>query len=200
MNAMKRMNLRRQTLARGFSVILVCLFFQGAAAEEPFNKDDLNRFLTNGVPFLDWVRTNRQEKVLDRLMDQPRSIAEFPAAVRFLQDHQWDPERFAYILNHVLVVYQRRGMGRDPAQLLAQLDETKLAVRADATQSESNKVLVLAMVESNQCEVRKMDKAFGALPPQEVRLMWFYRAELQQALAGHLPIHECVLPMPPKKP
>ena len=182
------------------AAFLSLLAVQVTAAEDPFKADDLKRFLAESVPFLDWVRTNRQERMLNRLMENPRSIAEFPEAVRFLEDRQWEPERFAYILNHVIVAYKRLGMGKDPNQLLAQLERTKLAIGADAAQSESDKARTLTMVAEAQREAQKTDQAFAALPPEEVRLLWLHRLEMQQALEEHLPISKRVLPNPVRKP
>ena len=137
---------------------------------------------------------------MDRLMAESRAIAEFPEAVRFLQDRKWKPERFAYILNHVIVAYKRLGMGREPSQLLARLEQTRAAVSADATQSQSEKARTLAIVAEAQREVRKIDKAFAELPTEEVRLMWLHRAELHRALDGRLPMSKRVLPNPSRKP
>jgi hypothetical protein len=170
------------------------------AAEKPFNADDLKRFLVESGPFLDWVRTNHQERVMNRLMEQPQSIAEFPEAVQFLRDRKWEPQRFAYVLNHVIVGYKRLGMGREPSQLLARLEQTRAAVNADATQSESEKARTLEIVAKAQREAQKTDKAFAALPPEEVRLMWLHRTELQGALEGRLGISKRVLPNPAKTP
>jgi len=186
----------RWTVA-GFCAILA---LHATAAETPFKADDLKRFLGDSVPFLEWVRTNHQERTMDRLMAESRAIAEFPEAVRFLQDRKWKPERFAYILNHVIVAYKRLGMGREPSQLLARLEQTRAAVSADATQSESEKARTLAIVAEAQREVRKIDKAFAELPTEEVRLMWLHRAELHRALDGRLPMSKRVLPNPSRKP
>jgi hypothetical protein len=201
-DAVKKINTARQTLARSiWAILFLVLTLHNAAAEEPFNNSDLKQFLTNSnsVPFLEWVRTNSQEQMMVRLMDKPQSIAEFPEAVRFLQDRKWKPERFAYILNHVIVAHQRIGMGKDPSQLLARLDQTTIATRADATQSESDKAATLAMIANAQHDVRKIDKAFAELPPEEVRLMWLHRVDLHKVLDGHLPIKARVLPVSPGK-
>ena len=179
-----------------FSMLAV----QVTAAEVPFKADDLKRFLNESVPFLEWVRTNHQEQAMHCLMEESRSIAEFPEAVRFLQDRKWAPQRFAYILNHVIVAYKRLGMGQEPSQLLARLEQTRAAVSADATQSESEKARTLAIVAEAQRGAQKTDKAFAALPPEEVRLMWLYRVDLQNALDKHLPISKRVLPNPVRKP
>jgi hypothetical protein len=176
------------------------LSFPVTAAAEPFQTAELKRFLAESTPFLEWVRTNHQEQVVERLMEKPRSIAGFPAAVRYLRERRWEPERFAYILNHVLVAYKRLGAGKAPSQLLKRLEQTGAAVRADATQSEAEKARTLAAVAEAQREVQETDKAFAQLPPEEVRLMWFHRAELRKALEGNLPLRERVLPNPAKKP
>ena len=186
----------RWTVA-GFCAILA---LHATAAEKPFTGNDLKRFLADGVPFLEWVRTNHQERAIDRLMEESQTIAEFPEAVQFLRERKWEPQRFAYILNHVIVAYKRLGMGREPSQLLTRLEQTKTAVRADATQSESEKARTLAIIAEAQREAQKADKAFAALPPNEVRLMWLHRVELQNALDGHLPISKRVLPNPARKP
>lgn len=171
---------------------------QLTAAEEPFKVDELKRFVAKSAPFLDWARTNRQEQMLERLMDKPPSIAEFPDAVRFLKDHKWEPARFAYILNHVLVAYKRLGIGKEPDQLLRRLEQTRISVR-DANQTEAEKARILAVVAEAQREVQKTDQAFAALPAEEVRLLWLHREELRQALEGRLPITKRVLPNPNKK-
>ena len=59
----------------GFCAILA---LSATAADKAFTANDLKRFLTEGVPFLEWVRTNHQDRVMARLMEQPQSIAEFP--------------------------------------------------------------------------------------------------------------------------
>ena len=51
----------------GFCAMLA---LQVTAVEKPFTGDDLKPFLAESVPFLEWVRTNHQERVLDRLLRQ----------------------------------------------------------------------------------------------------------------------------------
>ena len=182
------------------AAVVSLLAIRAVAAEGPFTAGQLKRFLAEGVPFLEWVRTNHQERVLERVLEDPGSVREFPEAMRFLEDRNWKPERFAYILNHVIVAYKRLGMGKEPSQLLDRLERSKQAASTDATQSESDKARTLAIVAEAQREAQKTDKSFAALPPEEVRLMWFHRSEMSQALDGHLPISKRVLPNPASKP
>lgn len=185
---------------RAWGWIVVAFFgllvSQAPASEQPLNVDELKRFIAESAPFLEWVRTNHQERVFDRLMDQPRSITEFPETVQFLRNHKWDPERFAYILNHVITAYKRLAMGKDPYRVLTRLEETKVAVQKDLTQSESEKARTLSIIAEAQQEVRKTDKAFAEIPADEVRLIWLHRVELHQALDGRFPIRKRVLPNP----
>ena len=182
------------------AVGLGLLTTRATAGEQPFKADELSRFLAEGVPFLEWSRTNHQEQMLAQVMGKPQAIAEFPGAVRFLQDRQWEPERFAYIFNHVLTAYRRLEMGNDPGRLLQRLDQTKTAVLADAAQSESEKARLLAVIAEAQRDAMQTDKAFAALPAEEVRVMWLRRVELRQVLEGHMPISPRVLPNPNRKP
>ncbi|MGA2138645.1 MAG: hypothetical protein ABSH14_07260 [Verrucomicrobiia bacterium] len=183
----------------------ICAAFLGlpilnaTAGDEPFQANDLKRFLADSVPFLEWVRTGGHDRAIEHLMEDPKSVAQFPEVVRFLRDRGWEPERFAYVLNHVLVAYKTLGIGGESSRLLAKLDDTKAIVQGDATQSESEKERTLATIEECQREVRKTEKAFATLPSEEVRLMWLYRAELHKALDGRLPISKRVLPNPAAK-
>jgi hypothetical protein len=170
------------------------------AADNPFKADELKLFLADSGPFFEWIQTNHEERVLERLMEQPRLIAEFPSVVHYLKDHKWKPERFAYILNHIVVAYKRMGMGKAPGQLQERLEQTKIAVRADATQNESEKARTLAIIAEAQRDALKTDKAFAEIPPEEVRLMWLHRADIHHALDGHLPLSKRILPNPVKKP
>jgi len=190
----------KRVLGWMIAVGLALLTTLATAAEAPFKVDELSRFIAGSVPFLEWSRTNHQQQMLQSVMDKPQAIAEFPRAVRFLQDHKWDPERFAYIFNHVMTAYQRLEMGRDPSRFLARLDQTKTAVSADATQSESEKARILAIIAEAQRGAVQTDKAFASLPAEEVRIMWLHRAELHQLLDGNLPFTPRVLPNPNYKP
>jgi len=183
-------------IAAGLSL----LGLSAGAAEKPFKVAELKRFLGDSVPFLDWVRTNHQDRVVERLMEKPQFIAEFPEAAQYLRGRQWEPERFAYILNHVLVAYKRLGMGKETGLLLARLEQTKKAVDTDATQSQSEKERALAIVAQAQREARKIDRAFAQLPAEEVRLLWLHRARLRQAVEKRLPFREQVLPNQAGKP
>lgn len=200
-NPMKVMRDLYQSAGRWFLVVLLGLgVLDACAAETPFQSGELKCFLTNSAPFLEWVHTNGQERVMERLMKDPKAVAEFPGAVRLLRAGGWEPKRFAYILNHVMVAYKRLGMGRESSQLLARLQETKVAVQKDLTQSEAEKARTLAIVEEAQREVCQTDKAFAELPAEEVRLLWLHRAELRQALDGRLPVKKSELPNPSRKP
>lgn len=198
---MKMLNVLHRRFARWLLAAWLGLqVLQARAAEAPFQAGELRRFITNSAPFLEWVRTNGPTNVLERLMKNPKAVTEYPEAVRLLREGGWEPDRFAYILNHVLTAYQRLGMGRDPNQLLARLEESKVAVRKDFTQSEAEKARTLSLVEQAQREVRRTDKAFAGLPAEEVRLLWLHREELRRALDGRLPMKKCELPNVSGKP
>lgn len=172
------------------------LVFPAPASARPLKAGELNRFIADSAPFFDWVRTNHEERMLNQLMHQPQSITKFPQAVRFLKSRKWDPERFAYILNHVIIAYQRLALGKDPDRVLRRLEETKIGVEKDHALNKSEKARTLSLIAQAQHAVRKTDKAFAALPAAEVRLIWRHRAELHQALDGRLPIKQRRLPNP----
>ncbi|HUI07535.1 MAG TPA: hypothetical protein VL486_11090 [Verrucomicrobiae bacterium] len=172
---------------------------QATVADGPFSTSDLKRFVADSVPFLEWAKTGAPNQLIEHLAENPNSVAQFPEAVRFLRDRGWEPERFAYVLSHVLVAYKMLGMGGNSSRLLEKLAETKVAVEGDPSQTEAQKARTLAVVEECQRDVRETEKAFATLPPEEVRLLWLYRAELRQALDGRLPISERVLPNPTVK-
>jgi hypothetical protein len=164
------------------------------AAERPFRAVELKRFISDCVPFLELVRTNGEARALESIAQEPRSISEFPRVVRMLESRSWAPERFAYILNHVLVAYQRLGMGGRPQQLLERLEESRAAVAADAKLSEAERTRALALIAQAQRNARKTDKAFAQIPAEEIRLLVIHRAELQTALRDRLPLAPRVLP------
>jgi hypothetical protein len=138
--------------------------------------------------------------VLERLLENPRSIHEWSNAVRLLTVREWQPERFVYILNHVIIASKRLGMGRDPGKLLSRLEETKASVLQNPGQSDPDKELTLKIVAEAQREAGRTDKAFAELPAQEVRLMWIYREEIRRVLEDHLPMRKRDLPNPNKAP
>jgi hypothetical protein len=167
------------------------------AAQPPFQTEELERFVKSSAAFFEWLGgSSDTEHVLKRLMGNPQFIAEFPDATRLLHTQGWEPERFAYILDHVLIAYRKLGTGGNSGSLLERLEKSRIAVQGDSTRNEAEKERVLAIVIEAQRELEKTDKAFAALPAEEVRLMWLHRAELHQALDGRLPMRKRMLPNP----
>jgi hypothetical protein len=191
---------RRQITSWMFIVLFGLPGLGICAAEAPFQLGELNHFLTNSAPFFEWSRTNGQTNVLERLQKEPKNISEFPAAARLLREDGWEPERFTYILNHVIIGYKRLGMGKDPEQLLARLEESKISIKNDSKLSAAEKSLILSQLEQNQREVRQIVRDFNALPALEVSLLWLNREALHQALDGRLPVSKRELPNPSPTP
>jgi len=156
----------------------------------PFTSPELETFMRDAPGFLDWVDETGDKKFLADLIKDPKVIKYNGDAYKYLKNQGWRPERFAYILNHVVlggVIKETGGFGDKELNALL---EQKERVSQSGDLSPEEKQAALEILDNTIAEIKETIAANKSVPKSELLLMWSCRDRLYHIFLNRLPVQQ----------
>jgi hypothetical protein len=152
------------------------------APQKPFTAKELKNFLATWPGFAKLTKESGQE--LDQIEDPSVwNVMNFSAKiVKYLKKKGWRPERFAYVLSHVVYGLYLSEMNNLMPGVISQLEAQKEAIANNPGLSDTQKQQMLAQMEtaSKQAKNTKQEHKHE-LPASELKLIKENSAKIKEA-------------------
>ncbi|MBU2550571.1 MAG: YlbF family regulator [Proteobacteria bacterium] len=159
---------------------LIILFAAGPTlAQEPFNADEINRFMTTLPGFVSLMEKEGQS--LDGVKS-PGAWEQFKLGLKFksfLKDQGWpEPQRFIYVASQVSKGLAAGQAGKNSPEVQAQMEAAKQQIMNNPGLSAELKKQMMAQFEQSQAAYQQMQEVGKDIPAQEMSLIKTYQDQL----------------------
>ena len=187
-----RMVVMRYCVAALCSVLL----FSGAAIgnQPSFTESELLKFLDDGPEILQWFHENGQTEPLHQICRYPRVVDTYPDICHVISAHDWQPQRFAYILSRLVVGYKASKIGSDSNHVVCKLNDLKQKITRSPKLASDEKERLHFQIDNCLNDVRHTMEASKDISNTEKTLMYIYRERLHNTFRNKLPIRPVSLP------
>ena len=156
---------------------------------------ELTRFLSIGPEFLKWVKETGRNDVIATIAQNPAALEGKSDAVQRIHALGWEPMRFAFVLNHLMVGYQ--SLDAEPPQtLIDRLVKSRSKALANPVLADAERKAWVRKIDGFIAEARERERKLDAISCSEKLLMWQRRKEIRDAFKGCIPLHKMELPRP----
>lgn len=161
-------------------------------AQPAFSEEELLRFINDVPGFLQWNHTVPMAEKSSG--DRQGPVINFDQRQRdFISKMKWDPDRFIYIYNRVIlggIIADMEGFGGEKLQYMLEQRE-KLIASQSLGKSEKEKEL--ARLDKAIADLRVTSQTCNSISHGELILMWSHRDALRQVMLGKVPVKPKVM-------
>ena len=187
-----------QRFLRWCTIPLIILMASTAAAggddQACFSESELQQFLANGPTIIQWLVENDHAEQLHLISRNPHAIDQYPDTRQIIARYDWQPQRFAYILSHLVVGYKASKIGPEGNRALNRLQDLKAKIAASPKLAADEKDRLICDIEESLKDVNNTLEAYKSIPLSELTLMRAYRTQLHQTFKGRLTLRPICLP------